>query len=327
MREDSRSCRCAKFSGLFVLVFLTVGVCLAQGIEHSISAQERVRIEVSPQLPFHPERYLVVPPNPDWESGTVSGVAVGPDGTIYEVQRGAKSDPVLVLSREGRILNSWGRGEYVLPHSIRLDFAGNVWTVDAASSKIIEYSASGRKKMTIEVGGQPKNGSLFRGATDIAFAPGGNLFVTDGYGNARVLEYTSSGRKVRAWGRRGAGAGEMNLPHSIQVAGKTVYVADRENGRIEQFDLSGRYRGEIAHLGRVYSIKVAGGAIWATMGPFDQPAGAGGGWVVKLDRRSGKILGHLDVNEATAGHALDLSPSGEPILTLGNGLLWFKADR
>jgi len=260
----------------------------------------------------------------------VSGVAIASNGKIYEVQRGPKSAPVLVLDAHGHVLRSWGElgaGQYTVPHSIRLDPEGNVWTVDAATSRIVKYSPSGRRLMSIDVGGQPDNGSVFDGTTDIAFGPVGRIFIADGYGNARVLEYTRAGKKVGEWGRRGAGPGEMNLPHSVQIEAGTLYVADRENGRIEEFDLTGHYVGQIPNLGRVYSIKVSGGVIWASMGPFDREPGAAGGWVLKLDRRSGRILGHIDIAEPGAGHALDVTPSGEPVITQGDGLLWFRADR
>jgi sugar lactone lactonase YvrE len=288
------------------------------------TAELRARIEASPMLPFKGEHFAAQPPAVGWESGAVSWVAVDSKGTIYEIQRGDKADPIVVLDRDGKVLRSWGNGDYKIPHSIRVDPAGNVWTVDAASSNVIEYSALGKKLMTITVGEQPDNGGAFDGTTDVAFGPNGRLFITDGYGNARVLEYTAEGKRVKQWGKAGTAPGEFNLPHAIQIDGQGIlYVADRENGRIEKFDLNGNFLGAIAHLGRIYSFKLAGGALWASMGPFNRPPGSPG-WVVKLDAQSGKILGHLDVPEERGGHSIELMPSGEPLITLGNELLWFK---
>ncbi len=270
---------------------------------------------------------MAKPPSPGWVSGTVSGVTVGADGRLYEIQRGDRADPVVVMDRAGHVLRSWGRGDFVLPHSLRSDAQGNVWTVDAGSSRVIKYSAQGKKLLTIEVGGMPDTGSPFRGATDLAFGSKGNIFVADGYGNARVLEYSAVGKMVHQWGTPGAEAGEFQLPHAIQVDDRgIVYVADRENGRIEKFDQSGRYLGAIAGLGRVYALKVQAGAIWVSMGAFDRAPGAAGTWIAKLDRDSGRMLGHLDVPEAGGGHALDLMPGSEPIVTLGAGLLWFQPN-
>ena len=99
------------------------------------------------------------------------------------------------------------------------------WTL--VLSVIIKYSPLGEKLMTITVGERPDNGSPFDGTTDIAFGPNGRLYITDGYGNARILEYTPDGTRVKQWGKPGTGPGEFSLPHAIQIDEKgTVYVAD-----------------------------------------------------------------------------------------------------
>ncbi len=292
--------------------------------QEKATADLRARIETSPALSFNGVHFAAQPPTVGWDSGAVSWIAVDGKERIYEVQRGDRADPVLVLNREGKVLRSWGKGDYKIPHSIRIDPTGNVWTVDAGSSVIIKYSPLGKKLMTITVGEQPDNGSPFDGTTDIAFGPNGRIFITDGYGNARVLEYTPDGKRVKQWGKAGTGLGEFRLPHAIQIdENGIIYVADRENGRIEKFDLDGNVLGEIPHLGRIYSLKLAGRVLWAGMGPFDQPPGSPG-WVVLLDRKTGKMLGHLDVPEERGAHSIEQMPSGEPIITLGNELLWFK---
>lgn len=284
------------------------------------------RIEASPSLPFHGEHFTAEAPRVGWESGSVSSVALGADGLIYELQRGEKSDPVVVVDAGGKFLRSWGKGNYKIPHTVRLDPAGDVWTVDASLSTVIKYSRGGKKLMTITVGEQPQIGSPFDGTTDIAFAPNGHIFITDGYGNARVIEYTADGKRVRQWGEPGKGRGEFHLPHAIQIsANGTIFIADRENGRIEKFDLDGNYLGEFAGLGRIYSLKIVGDVLWATTQTLDRPTGSPG-WIVKLDRDSGKILGHLTVSEASGLHSIEVSSSGEPIITLGNQLLWFRRN-
>jgi DNA-binding beta-propeller fold protein YncE len=320
------------------LVLTTLGLCAAvaqargmaaaleDASQSSASSDLASRIEASPSLPFHGEHFAAQAPRAGWESGSVSSVAIGADGLIYELQRGDKSDPVVVLDARGKVLRSWGKGNYKIPHTIRLDPSGNVWTVDASLSTIIKYSRRGKKLMTIKVGEQPQTNSPFDGTTDIAFAPNGHLFITDGYGNARVLEYSPNGKRLRQWGQSGEGRGEFHLPHAIQIAKNgTIFVADRENGRIEKFDLNGNYLGQIAGLGRVYSLKVVGDVLWATMQRLDQPTGSAG-WIVKMDRDSGKILGHLTVAETSGLHSIEVSSSGEPIITLGNQLLWFRRN-
>jgi len=287
----------------------------------------RVRIEASPKLPFVATMFTARPPSVDWRSGMVSWVALDAKGNLYELQRGDKADPILVLDSGGKLLRSWGRGEYTIPHSIRIDPAGNIWTVDAASSLVVKYSSRGEKLMAIAVGEQPQMKGPFNGATDIAFGPNGRLFITDGYGNARVLEYTPDGKRVKQWGEHGVGPGQFHLPHAIQIGPDgVIYVADRENGRIETFDLDGRFLGEITGLGRVYSLKLVGGVLWAGMAPLNLPTGAPG-WLVKLDAKTGKMLGHLDVDGEHVLHGVEVTASGEPITTAGDQVMWFKSSR
>ncbi len=134
--------------------------------------------------------------------------------------------------------------------------------------------------------------------------PHERIFTVDGYGNSRIIEYTAHGKKVRQWGRFGSLLGEFNLPHFLQIEKGTIYIADRENGRIQVFDLAGHYYDEIFRLGKICAFKLAGGVIWTFMGLLDELLGAAGWWVVKLDRRTDKVLGHLGIIEPSGDHAL-----------------------
>ena len=284
-----------------------------------------MRVESSPRLPLVEKHLELHAARADWALGAVSGVAVGHDGLLYVIQRGPNADPVLVFDAKGNLLRSWGKGDFDLPHSLRVDRRGNVWAIDAGVSKVIEYSPTGSKLLTIQLEPVPDTGSPFRGASDVAFAPNGNLFITDGYGNGRVLEYTTRGKKVREWGSPGTAQGQFHLPHAIQVsAGGVIYVADRENGRIELFDLNGRYLRAFNGLGKCYALELQGGALWATMGPRDQDPGTPG-WLIEMDAGSGRLLGHLYVQDQRAGHAFGLLKSGAIVETTGSGLLLFEA--
>jgi hypothetical protein len=101
-------------------------------------------------------------------------------------------------------------------------------------------------------------------------------------------------------------------------------VADRENGRIEEFDLDGKLLGKIPKLGRTYSLKLgANGTLWAGMQPLNEPPGSSG-WVVKLDRKSGKILGYVPVRENADLHTVEDTGDGQPMTAIGNRFVWFK---
>ena len=276
-----------------------------------INAQNTALREIvkqTPTLPLKPGALEVqAPSTSSWALGMVSWVAAGPDGLIYLLQRGEQADPVIVLDRTGKIVRSWGKGMYTTPHAIRVDPQGNIWTTDAASSMVYKFSPQGEQRLAIEVGGQPNPCGRFCSTTDVAFAPNGQIYIADGYRNARILEYTPQGKKVREWGEAGTGPGQFRLPHSIQVDGSgIVYVADRENGRIQRFDLQGKYLGEWSQYGKTFGLKLDGEAIWLSSiprGPNTAP-----GWLIKVDRKSGRIAGAVD---SEGNHGMDVLPNGE----------------
>ena len=173
-------------------------------------------------------------------------------GLIYILQRGADADPVIAVDRQGRIVRSWGRGLYKIPHSIRIDGDGNVWTVDAGSSMVYKFSADGKHQLKeINVGGLPTAPrSPFCGTTDIAFARD-RILIADGYGNARIVEYSNEGKRLREWGVAGESPGQFWIPHAIAIDEEgIIYVADRENGRIQRFSPERKYLDEWRHWGR-----------------------------------------------------------------------------
>jgi DNA-binding beta-propeller fold protein YncE len=237
----------------------------------------------------------------------VSWVAADRNGLVYLLQRGDKADPVIVVDKTGRIVRSWGKGMYTTPHAIRIDPQGNLWTTDAASSMVYKFSPEGKTLLEIEVGGQPTPCGNFCSTTDIAFASNGNLFISDGYRNARILEYSPDGKKLREWGSAGTGPGQFRLPHSIQVDDKgIIYVADRENGRIQRFDRDGTFLGEWSKYGKTFGMTLDGNAIWLSTiprGPNNTP-----GWLIKVDRGSGNLLGYV---EAQGNHGMDVMRNGD----------------
>lgn len=268
----------------------------------------RAMLQAAQKLPLEPAPIpLGAPSQPGWALGMVSWVAADRNGLTYLLQRGDKADPVIVLDRDGKIVRSWGKGLYTTPHAIRIDPQGNVWTTDAASSMVYKFSPDGRLLLKIEVGGQPSPCGNFCSTTDIAFAPNGHLFIADGYRNARILEYTADGKKLREWGSAGTGPGQFRLPHSIQVdLSGIVYVADRENGRIQRFSAEGQFMGEWSQYGKTFGLTLARDAMWLSSiprGPNNVP-----GWLIKIDPASGKLLGYVD---SLGNHGMDVMPNGD----------------
>jgi 6-bladed beta-propeller len=259
------------------------------------------------KLPFEPGAISVHVPEQEGPLALVSWIAADRNGLVYLIQRNDKLDPVIVVDRSGKVVRSWGKGMYKTPHTIRVDPQGNVWTTDAASSMVYKFSPEGKKLMEIEVGGQPTPCGNFCSTTDIAFAPNGNLFITDGYRNARVLEYTPDGKKIREWGSAGDGPGQFRLPHSIQIdENGIIYIADRENGRIQRFDLQGKYLGEWTKYGKTFGLKLDKDAIWLSTIP--RGPNTASGWLIKLDRKTGNFLGYVD---ALGNHGMDVMSNGD----------------
>ena len=296
----------------------------AQGAQPAAQPGAQTRAEVpaplrqASQLPLRTQEITVVPPQPGWEMGMISWVAADRNGLVYLIQRGDRADPVIVVGPDGRVVRSWGKGMYTTPHAIRIDPQGNVWTTDAKTSMVYKFSPEGRKLLEISVGGQPADCTgAFCGTTDVAFGPDGRVFIADGYRNARVLEYTADGRKVREWGAPGTGPGQFRLVHSIAIDEQgTIYVGDRENARTQRFDLSGKYLGEWPY-GRNFSIAWQPGTdnVWLVTIPEGQPNGTPG-HLIKVDRRTGRIIGYVD---ARGTHGVHAFPNGEVLSSPGPG--------
>lgn len=170
----------------------------------------------------------------------VPGITVDKQDRIWCVQRGEV--PVLVYSPEGNLLRSWGKGEFKSAHSLRFDSQGNVWVSDYAGHVVKKLTPEGKLLLTIGVPGKAgEDETHLNQPTDTAVTPSGDVFVSDGYGNRRVVQFNSQGKFVRAWGRYGSGQGEFSLPHQVVLDSRgTLYVADRNSGRIHVFDQKGQ---------------------------------------------------------------------------------------
>jgi streptogramin lyase len=285
----------------------------------------RAVVASAPRVRQAPAPLVVKAPAAGFALGMVSWVAAASDGTVYVLQRGDQADPVLAVGPDGTVKRSWGRGLYVMPHAIRIDPQGSVWTTDAASSHVRKFTADGRELLDIAVGGQPTPcRNNFCGTTDVAFAANGHVFVADGYANARIVEFTADGQRVREWGAAGTGPGQFNLPHSIQIdAAGVVYVADRENGRVQRFDQSGRFLGEWTGFGKTFGLKTEGTAMWLATQPRQQP-NLSPGWLLKVDGASGRLLGWAP---SAGNHGMDVMADGTLLLGPGPGLVAQRYQR
>lgn len=203
------------------------------------------------KLPSPNAAYRVVPNFPQLSGttlGAVSGVAIDSFGNIFTFHRG--EHPILIFDRDGKIMRSFGDGLFTSAHGLRIDSDDNVWVTDNANHTVVKFSHDGVVLLTLgEKNVAGEDATHFNKPTDIAFAKNGDFYVTDGYGNSRVLKFDKSGKLMRTWGKKGSAPGEFNLPHAVQLdAEGHVYIGDRENNRIQVFDSEGEFLRQISGL-------------------------------------------------------------------------------
>jgi sugar lactone lactonase YvrE len=137
----------------------------------------------------------------------------------------------------------FGDDEVTAVHGVRVDAEDHIWVTDYKNHTVLKYSLAGKLLLTLgnrDVAGD--DGFHFNRATDIAFAPNGDFFVSDGYGNNRIVKFTKEGKFVKAWGTKGKAEGQLNLPHAVRLdAEGLLYVGDRENNRVQVFDQDGKF--------------------------------------------------------------------------------------
>ena len=190
---------------------------------------------------------------PGQSFGTVSAVATDSQDRVYAFQR--TEPPVVVFDRDGNFLSSWGNGAFVNPHGIFI--AGDIiYLTDREGSVAMKYTLDGKPLQIIgthgaysdtgcEVAGEvvPRSAGPFNYITELVPSASGDLYVSDGYRNARVHRFSSDGRLISSWGEPGKGGpNQFNLPHSLIVGQDgRVYVCDRENSRVQVFSADGQY--------------------------------------------------------------------------------------
>ncbi len=218
-------------------------------------------------------RYRAVPAwgrlPPGYAYAEVVGVATDSADRVYVFDRG--QHPIIVFNREGEFLDSWGDGLFVRPHGICIGPDDSVFCTDDVDHTVRQYAPDGRLLMKMGRSGEGADtgvigvdyrtirrvGPPFHRPTNLAIAPDGTLFIADGYGNARIHRFTPTGTLMDSWGSPGSGPGQFNLPHGIAVdRDMRIYVADRENNRIQIFTQSGEFVEQWTNLARPTEVFV-----------------------------------------------------------------------
>ncbi|MBS0264799.1 MAG: 6-bladed beta-propeller [Planctomycetes bacterium] len=200
--------------------------------------------------------------------GKCSAVALDRAGNVYLLHRG--KTPVLCFAPDGKFLRGWGDEFFHTPHGLRIDRHDQVWATDIGNHLVLKFNTQGKLLLTLGTRGEPGEGlAQFNKPSDIAFGPEDEVFVSDGYGNSRVMQFNQQGKFIRTWGRAGQEPGEFHLPHAILVdSQRRILVGDRENERIQVFDFQGNvlaiwkgcapYGIDIDQAGRIFVADVVG---------------------------------------------------------------------
>jgi peptidylglycine monooxygenase len=254
--------------------------------------------------------YRVIYPWNRSRLGHISQLALDSAGRVYVYQR--TGSPVVVLSPDGEMIGSWGTGQISDPHGIFITRDDRVLLVDRDAHQIMVFDTAGRLKATIGERHRPRFAKPFNHPTDVAEAPGGALYVCDGYGNAHVHCFAPDGTHKFSWGGIGTGPGEFSTPHGIWVMPDgRVLVADRENDRVQVFTPEGKYLAEWGNLYHPMDIyQGRDGTVFVT----DQAPH------VVAYAPDGTVIGRCKAN-ATHAHGIWGDATGNLYLAEHNGLI------
>ena len=264
-------------------------------------------------------------PPVQWNFIQVSSVAVTPTGNILVLHRGAH--PLMEFDNSGKFMRSWGDGmisegkvvaipkEKIVPdrarysavygpagcnscgaHSVRVDPQGNIWMIDAAGHVIYKLAPTEKRSCGLAPRGRGNGRHTFQSSDRCGVRFTCDFYVSDGYGNARVVKYSRDGKYLLQWGTRGSGPGQFSTPHNVVAdARDRIYVSDRDNQRIQVFDSSGKFLSQWTGTGGISALAITKDQrIWTA------------GTVRDLD---GKVLGTLP--GVPGGHGIAATDSGD----------------
>jgi DNA-binding beta-propeller fold protein YncE len=238
------------------LVSLLAFPAVARAFDYpSYSLEETiVEYDVDPSWPKRPADIKPI--------GWVSGMAIDAQENIWFFTKGP--NPVQVYTPDGKFVRTWGKGQFVEPHHLRIDPSGNIWVADFGLHVVQKYTPEGKLLMTLGIRGQAGNDRThFDKPTDMAITKEGDIFVTDGYGNRRVVHFDKNGKYVKEWGGYGSKPGLFVLPHAIVVDSKgRLYVADRNSARIQVFDQSGKVLDQWSNLIMPWGMSITEKDLW-----------------------------------------------------------------
>ncbi|MDZ4685147.1 MAG: peptidyl-alpha-hydroxyglycine alpha-amidating lyase family protein [Planctomycetaceae bacterium] len=216
----------------------------------------------------------------DVKLGAMSAAAIDPQDNVYILHRG--EPPLLAFDAAGKYVRGWGTGLFKVPHGLRLDRDGHLWTTDNGNHVLRQFDTEGKLLQTLGVEGQGKTGADgFKSPDDVVFDSQGNFYVADA-GNGRIAKLDPTGKFVMQWGKKGKAPGEFSTAHSLAIdAQDRIYVGDRGNQRVQVFTSGGEHLADYTGFGNAFGLTFWGDELIASEGDKHQ--------LIHLNR-DGKIL-------------------------------------
>ena len=236
-----------------------------------------------------------------WKFKEVAAVGVDSNDNVYAFNRG--EHPMIVFDKQGRFLRSWGEGIFPRAHGITMGPDDTIFCTDDGDHTVRKCTLDGKVLFTLGISGQPApfmSGDPFNRCTHVAIDPrNGDFYVTDGYGNARVHKYSPDGNLLFSWGESGTEPGQFNIAHNVCTdKDGWVYVADRENHRVQIFDSTGKFETQWVNMARPCGLYIDQDAGLVYIGELGAAIGAniaatGLGPRVSIYDTSGNVLARL----------------------------------
>jgi len=236
-----------------------------------------------------------------WGFKEVAAVGVDANDNVYAFNRG--EHPMMVFDRHGNFLRSWGEGVFPRAHGITASPDGTLFCTDDGDHTVRKCTLEGKVLFTLGMSGKPAafmSGAPFNRCTHVATDPrSGDFYVSDGYCNARVHKYSPDGKLLFSWGDSGTDPGEFNIVHNIATdSAGWVYVADRENHRIQVFDANGKFETQWINMARPCGLYIDQASDIAYVGELGVAIGSnaqanGVGPRISLYDTKGNVLARL----------------------------------
>jgi DNA-binding beta-propeller fold protein YncE len=303
-------------------------------------AQQRAKAKATnvPEIPYEAvPGFIKMPPNLYLGEGI--GVATNSKGHVFAYTR-SQDTRLFEFDQTGKFLREIGQGLYgfQFAHAVRVDAQDNIWAVDEGTNMVIKFNPQGKVMMVLGrrpeavegilvtpgFGGPvaPAEPYVFNRPTDVAWDAAGDIFVSDGYGNSRVVKYDKNGRYISSVGTRGSEPGQLNLPHTLAADAKgNIYVGDRSNSRVQVFDNDLKFKAIYDQVGAPWALCISPGAhqylYVSNSFPDSNPAELANvtGEIYKMEL-DGTILGKFgkagkQVGEFSTVHELDCHSENE----------------